>query len=201
MKFILISILIFLISCGEEEVAYNVNYIGGEEYINYDRVGKEIIEFSAKDLVWNLNVAIREGGYANALNVCNEKASTITDSLSKKFGLEIGRISNKNRSPENKPMKVDSLVLLMMADQAKDGVVPATSLVKLTGSKYRYYHPIVMQSQCLPCHGNIESNIGSKFYDLIKSKYPNDKAIDFVAGDFRGAWTIDFNAPESSGNQ
>jgi hypothetical protein len=145
--------------------------------------------------------AIREGGYENALLYCNENATAIHQQLSQQFGVKIRRISTKNRAYKNRCLKIDSLVLETLNDQALEGIEPAPALIEFNAKKYRYYHPIMVESRCLSCHGNVNSNIGKEFYSHIKEFYPRDKAIDYVSGDLRGAWIIDFNRPESNDNQ
>ena len=53
----------------------------------------------------------------------------------------------------------------------------------------RYLKPIVIQAECLNCHGNRENMI-SNVKDLIAQKYPRDKATGYNVGDLRGAVSI-----------
>ena len=45
---------------------------------------------------------------------------------------------------------------------------------------------------CLKCHGKPETDINSETLTVLKDKYPNDLAINYSIGDFRGAWKIVF---------
>jgi hypothetical protein len=45
---------------------------------------------------------------------------------------------------------------------------------------------------CLNCHGNAEKDIATKTLEVIMQKYPNDLAIGYKEGDFRGLWKITF---------
>ena len=49
----------------------------------------------------NVSSAIEIGGTEYAVEFCNEKALSITDSLSSEFDLKLSRISNKTRNPNN----------------------------------------------------------------------------------------------------
>ena len=49
-----------------------------------------------------------------------------------------------------------------------------------------------MQANCLVCHGTINETVTIKMDSIIKSLYPNDKAIEYSEGDLRGIWSITF---------
>ena len=57
----------------------------------------------------------------------------------------------------------------------------------------RYMSAIVTQPLCLTCHG---SEIAPEVAAEIARHYPEDQATGFAAGDLRGAFLIEWPAPE-----
>ncbi|MDH3268745.1 MAG: DUF3365 domain-containing protein, partial [Ignavibacteria bacterium] len=53
----------------------------------------------------------------------------------------------------------------------------------------RYLKPIIIQAECLNCHGS-QTEIMPDVRNLITQKYPDDKAIGYKPGDLRGAVSI-----------
>jgi len=63
-------------------------------------------------------------------------------------------------------------------------------IVKEGEFKYlRYLKPILMQAECLNCHGS-ENDIMPEVKQLIAQKYSNDKAVGYLTGDLRGAVSL-----------
>jgi hypothetical protein len=54
------------------------------------------------------------------------------------------------------------------------------------GKEFHYAKPILMQPMCLSCHGNSEQ-ISAEVKAKLSELYPNDKAINYEAGQLRGA--------------
>ena len=55
-----------------------------------------------------------------------------------------------------------------------------------------YYAPILLKANCLACHGKVDEFISVKTDSIIKSLYPDDKAVGYNEGDLRGIWSITF---------
>jgi len=53
----------------------------------------------------------------------------------------------------------------------------------------RYMKPIIVQAECLNCHGS-QTDIIPEVKELIAQNYSEDKAIDYKIGDLRGAVSI-----------
>ncbi len=53
----------------------------------------------------------------------------------------------------------------------------------------RYLKPIILQAECLNCHGNLE-NMMPDVKDLIAQNYPADRATGYKVGDLRGTVSI-----------
>jgi len=56
---------------------------------------------------------------------------------------------------------------------------------------YRYYFPLKVLKLCLTCHGTPGKDIKPEVYEAIKRKYPEDKAIGYREGDFRGVVRVE----------
>lgn len=159
------------------------------EYLNK---GKAIAELSTKALSAEVMKAIQEGGTAHAVDYCHLKASPLIDSLSVLNNAGIYRVSDKNRSPENKAGELDITVMQAYRDQLNEGRGLQPHL-EVTDREIVFYSPILIATPaCLLCHGDPGSNIDPETAGLIKSRYPADLATGYKLGDLRGMWKIVF---------
>lgn len=149
--------------------------------------GDSIAMVTGKTLMGQLQSAMGRGGIQEAVKYCNVNAYPITDSISNKLNVAITRVAEKNRNPENRLKEHDVSVFERYKNNKDLG-----SLVKKHGDDIYFYKPINLKGFCVSCHGSIENKIGKDNYALIKKLYPNDKAINFSAGDLRGMWKIKF---------
>jgi hypothetical protein len=62
------------------------------------------------------------------------------------------------------------------------------------GKELHFAKPIVLQSACFACHGNPEQ-ISPEVKSKLSELYPNDKAINYQAGQLRGAVVLTRNTP------
>ena len=150
------------------------------------------IKSLGKTLKGELVTAMKSGGPANAIHVCNTKAPAIADTVSKAQGLNVSRTSLKNRNPNNAPTDWQVMVLEKFeADKmagTKPGMLEYAEVVDTdTGKEFRYMKAIPTGEVCLKCHG---SNIDPKVSSKLNALYPEDKAIGFYEGDLRGAFVV-----------
>lgn len=105
-------------------------------------------------------------------------------SIAEKEGWIFKQLSHKNRNPAH---ALDEDVKKHYDDFLKDPKKERVSFAaKMNGVEgTRYLQRIVVQETCLACHG--EKNARP---DFIKTKYPDDKAFDFKAGDLRGVYSV-----------
>jgi len=146
-----------------------------------------------------LMTALAEGGPENAIAVCNTKAPAIADSLSRRPGIDIRRVSLKMRNPDIEPDKFELLTLkTFAADSVND---PQQVLEKVLDSagvrKYRYLKEIKTGELCLKCHGD-PSGFSEALVSALDTYYPGDEAIGYQAGDSRGAFSIVITMPEAA---
>jgi len=150
-----------------------------------------IKEFGGK-LKGELERAMKEGGPAQAIEVCNKVAPNIALEQSQKTGWKVGRTSLKNRSGANAPDAWETRVLQAFEERKAKGEavdnLAFSEVVEQDGKKaFRFMKAIPTGEVCLKCHGEaIDPDIAGK----IDTLYPGDKARGFRLGDIRGAFTI-----------
>lgn len=158
------------------------------EPLEFMALGDSITTQVQAVLLKNVSEAMGKGGPAYAIDYCNVNAIPLTDSLSKAFHVEIQRLSDKNRNPVN--------ALASDADQKAWSKISADkkAFAELNeAGDVLYYKPIFTgMPACIKCHGG-ENDIAADALQLIREKYPNDKATGYQMGDLRGMWKIKFN--------
>lgn len=137
---------------------------------------------------------IQTNGILKAVAVCSDTAQVLTNNYGVSKGIYIKRVSFRNRNPMNYPDDFESNVLKMFEElKLKDQLTAQTEYVEIIQqngiSKVRYLKPIIVQPECLNCHGN-EEQISPAVKSLINKIYPEDKAINYQIGDLRGAVSI-----------
>lgn len=155
--------------------------------VDYLQIGDSLSLHAQQTLLGFVSNKVRDGGTSHAIHFCNLNAIGITDSLSKLNNVEISRISEKFRNPNNEPSATElKLLHTMEANNADHTLVTS-------GSETIYYKTIrTGMPTCLLCHGNPETEINSDALKILQERYPNDNATGYQIGDFRGAWKIVF---------
>lgn len=139
-----------------------------------------------------LQAAMKAGGPTKAIEVCNTKAPTIAQDVSKAKGFRIARTSLKTRNPDNAPDAWERKVLEDFEARKRAGEDPTKlerqEVVTADGKQtFRYMKAIPTAELCLNCHGE---KLDPKVSATLKRLYPKDQATGFKAGDLRGAFTI-----------
>jgi hypothetical protein len=152
----------------------------------------QAIKAFAGSLQADLMSAIAEGGPTQAISVCNIKAGLIARDVSEQQGVDIKRVSLRNRNPNNAPDEWQKVVLEDFAARKLKGEPIAeltfTDVAETgTGKQFRFVKAIPTGAICVKCHGvNIEPEVKDKLDQL----YPDDKARGFLPGDIRGAFVV-----------
>lgn len=180
--------LAFLFACNNSEEKIKVVTPTEEEYLIK---GKEIAETTFNILSSNLKNAMDEGGLENALAFCNVNAMPLTDSLSDYYNVSIKRVSHKPRNLINEPTPQEQHVIDdYLTLGALENMKPM--IAKNEQQNIVFYAPIPTKGLCLNCHGIVGETLSLERYEVIKKFYPNDNAVGFKEGDFRGMWSITF---------
>ena len=160
-------------------------------------IGEKSANFLFKNIKGELQRAlIKEGPYA-AVNVCSARALKITKKVEKALnhGIKIKRTSLKYRNPLNAPDKYELQALKYFETYYKEHKRLPDYYIQTVkeGSKlyYRYYKPLKVGSLCLTCHGQ---GIDPMLKKIIKERYPQDRAMGYKLGDFRGVIRVSIPA-------
>ncbi len=133
-------------------------------------------------------------GAQSAAYFCSKSATTLTKKINSTYpkGISVKRISLKTRNKDNYPASKDEIEMLKKLEQkvTNKEKLPKLIVEKISSNHYKVYKPILVGKKCVICHGDAKHR-NKEAYKTIKEKYPNDKAIGYKVGDFRGAFVAD----------
>lgn len=137
---------------------------------------------------------MQEGGPLQAVSVCSDTAQLMSEEYSKKMDVFVKRSSFKNRNILNFPDNFESKAIKQFEEKLKTGnLTSETNIIEqsdVNGIKVvRYVKPILVEAPCLNCHGS-KSQISKDVAEVIKQKYPKDKATGYKIGDLRGVISV-----------
>ena len=166
--------------------------MGGEAKDANVAEAKSIIKEFFGKLKGELQTAMKAGGPANAIKVCQVQAPAIAHEMSEKSGWQVKRTSLKLRNPANAPDAWELKVLNKFEERKAAGEDPAkiayAETVEQDGKKYfRFMKAIPTAELCLNCHG---SELKPEVVESLDKHYVADKARGFKVGDLRGAFTL-----------
>ena len=153
---------------------------------------KAAIKEVAGALQSELKGAMQAGGPVAAIAVCNTRAMPITERVAAEHGMQLSRVSLKNRNPDNAPNEWQSAVLEDFEAQKSAGN-DITSLAWSEtanvdgGKEFRLMKAIPTAKICLSCHG---SELAPDVSQIIADLYPEDRATGYSEGDIRGAFVV-----------
>lgn len=150
---------------------------------------KGAVQAMGGKLKGELEAAMKAGGPVEALNVCKDKAPEIAKSVSAEKGVQVSRVSLKNRNPEmGAANEWQTAVLNDFEAKKAAGTDPATLVhAEVVGNEFRFMKAIPTGEVCLKCHGtDLSPAVTAKLTEL----YPNDKATGYKEGDLRGAFVV-----------
>ena len=122
-----------------------------------------------------------------AATFCKEHAVDITKEVNTKLPeyASVRRTALKIRNTNNKADMTDEKVMNAYIEAIEAKKYDPKDAIKVVeeGDTTRVYKPLFVQKACLKCHGTA---VSAKISTLIKKGYPDDKAIGFKEGAFRG---------------
>lgn len=135
-----------------------------------------------------LLAAMAEGGPMTAVSVCHDLAPKLTQEISEKHGVILGRTALRTRNAQNAPDAWEVAVLEQFNQRLANGeAMDSLVYAEQTSDGFRLMKAIPMGGPCLACHGsNLPATLSEKTYEL----YPEDKARNFQIGEIRGAFTV-----------
>jgi len=139
-----------------------------------------------------LQTAMQNGGPTAAIKVCNTRALPLTHEIAIEHGLQLKRVSLKNRNPANKPGEWQAVVLRDFEERAARGEdvsqLSWSETVNTGGvQEFRLMKAIPTGGVCLACHGTA---LSPEISQLLNELYPDDQATGFSEGDIRGAFVV-----------
>ena len=188
---LLISVSILFLFSNCSNYSGQISEPSNEEIELIKPIGDQIAGSLVKELQSELKAAIKDGGFEEAVNVCNLRAAPITEITANATDrkVEIKRTTNKYRNPLNAPDKFEKVALSYFEDLSSAGKpLPKYYIQKIeaSGSQiFNYYKPMKVGNNCLICHGDA-AEIKPDLLNSISKLYPEDKAIDYKENDFRG---------------
>ena len=153
---------------------------------------KAAIKELAVALKTELKGAMQAGGPVAAIGVCNTQAIPITQKVATEKGLQLSRVSLKNRQPANLPNEWQIAVLEGFEQQkaaGKDiGSLVWSETVNVDGNQeFRFMKAIPTDAICLNCHG---TDLSPGVSRILADLYPEDRATGYREGDIRGAFVV-----------
>ena len=136
--------------------------------------------------------AMQSGGAIAAIDVCHTRADEIAETLSKKTGMNVSRVSAKNRNPGNAANDWQLNVLRSFDERRESGEAPGSltwneTVENAKGEEFRFMKAIPTGGLCLQCHGTaIAPEVSTRLDEL----YPDDKATGYSEGQIRGAFLV-----------
>ncbi len=194
-RIIVAGIAIFLISGCIKRVEKKPDTIDDKKAV---AASEQIIADYQAALKRELVSAMTAGGPENAIAVCNVTAPAIADSFALLPGVDIRRVSLKQRNPYFSPDSFEYAVLEHF-DATADPVplVFSNLLTDKNGIKsFRYLKEIKVGQLCLKCHGNPQG-FSAGLQAILTEKYPRDMATGYTVGDSRGAFSVTLTYPEA----
>jgi len=148
-----------------------------------------------KTLSGKLQASMKENGPAGSITVCKTIAPEIALGLADKTGWKITRVGTRVRNVDmGTPNVWQHKALGHLNADLKSGAKPETlewsEVVTENGKPTLHYaKAIVLQTQCLACHGTSEQ-LAPDVADKLKIDYPHDQATGYTPGQLRGAVVI-----------
>lgn len=188
----LLGTILLLAACQPRESSEPTTTITTPERSAYLAQSEALAGKLQKALGSQLMAAMKEGGPAAAIRVCQSVAQDITRLASEEEATEvsISRTALRVRNPANRATadSVDVLEHWQQQFQAGEKLEPSLTEKEDTVIVHR---PIMTGEVCLQCHGEAQQ-IQKDTLALLHELYPEDRATGFAAGDLRGAFRIEF---------
>ncbi|MBY0517066.1 MAG: DUF3365 domain-containing protein [Bacteriovoracaceae bacterium] len=143
-----------------------------------------LVEELKVSLMGNLKKELAHGS-VHAIEFCQLNAQTLTQAKAKKYHIQ--RTSHRLRNPKNSAPELKSYLDKFAGTQKGALPMDVPVMFKDKEGKENWIAPIYTDVMCLQCHGE---HIAKETQAALKVKYPQDQAIGFKKGEFRGFFWI-----------
>lgn len=181
--------ILFLLSVLLAGSSFHVAAGGTENTAALDAEAAQIVNTFGGMLKPKLKGAIKEGGLANAINVCSVEAPKIAASLSAETGWDVKRVSLKARNKSSAAPDVFERMVLEQFNERQVKGEPASSMMfsDIVDGEYRFMKAQGVQGLCLNCHGQ---SLQLEVKNALAERYPGDAATGYSLGQVRGAFSL-----------
>ncbi|MGL1889378.1 MAG: DUF3365 domain-containing protein [Reichenbachiella sp.] len=155
----------------------------------YLKIGQSHVADAQALLGSNLTKAMHTSGPLGALGFCNASAIKLTDSAASTLDIQIKRVSDKNRNPDNAANQEELNYILNAKANLANGKQVLPQLVE-SKDQITGYYPIMTNQLCLQCHGT-EKTMDGGTIAMVNKFYPEDKAVGYNINELRGIWVVD----------
>jgi cytochrome c551/c552 len=133
--------------------------------------------------------AIQEKGTEGAIQFCNTTAIPLTNKMSQDLKLDISRVSDRARNPNNQASDSEkSIIEKYKADASKGNKLTPTVVDE--ESRTISYFPVETNAMCLQCHGTVGKELKKNVHETILKLYPKDAAVGYSSGEIRGLFKV-----------
>ncbi len=197
-KLFVLLFLVLLAGCKETKKENSEIELSEKEVFKNDNLSKEYMDkgmdyaLSTKAVLGkNLMGTIQKNGTLAALQFCNIRAYSLTDSMATVHQATIKRVSDKPRNIINMANEEELGYIDTYKKTVSEGK-DVTPIVVQKNDKVNFYYPIITNAMCLQCHGKPDKEIKPEILAALKELYPKDMAQGYDVGQVRGVWSISF---------
>ncbi len=194
---ILALLLLNMGSCLPDRKPESKTDIASEKALDSDMLdqamkeGGEIASQAQAIMGKQLKNAIKKGGPKHAISFCQKSVYPILDSMQNLYHAEIRRVSFKVRNPADHPRLIESQILRAYEKDHNRSDSLLDRVQEIDDQYVLFTRPILIENAiCLKCHGVPEVDIAVGTMEVLKSLYPDDKAVGYALSDLRGMWSI-----------
>ncbi|MDO5509995.1 MAG: DUF3365 domain-containing protein [Weeksellaceae bacterium] len=188
----LFGILCILFSCNPEKTgdATQDNAMAEQQNLYPVDSIRQYILRAQLALAEELKEAVDRQGSAFAVDFCNVRALELTDSLGHSHNIDLQRITDKPRNPQNRANMQEQALM----DSVRELMAQKDFKPELIEHGNSYYYPIITNSLCLQCHGK-PNQITEFTNEVILELYTQDEARGYALNELRGFFKV--TTPES----
>ncbi len=163
--------------------------LSAAEINQQEAVASKAVGLLGQEMRKKLTESMQKYGPAGSIDVCAKDAPIISSRIENELGVTIKRTSLKIRNPHNAPDQAEKELLEALESSLKAGGVLPLGVTAFPNRPRRFYKTITVEQTCLKCHGD-SATMDEQVRKEIDSIYPEDKAVGYKAGDFRGIISV-----------